>query len=169
MIYGLAHRLKRGDTMQYTVVGPDETPEMLSARLNVPLCMLLRANRLFSTQWLFPGRQIAVPDRAFCRRDAGVCPADALRIPSERLICGNPSAHLPERLRQWSRTHAGLMPEQWQHPGKTVVLRPGESFAAAARRAGCDEETLRRMNRHFARPVPGTVLWLPVQNESERV
>ena len=52
--------------------------DALSARLGVPGCMLLRANRLFSTAWLLPGRVIRVPEGDFCRTDDFICPAQAL-------------------------------------------------------------------------------------------
>lgn len=52
--------------------------DALSARLRVPGCMLLRANRLFSPAWLLPGRVIHVPDGDFCRTDDFPCPAEAL-------------------------------------------------------------------------------------------
>lgn len=56
----------------------------LCARLGVPACMLLRANRLCSEAWLLPGREILVPDEAFCLRDTGVCPRKALNMPASR-------------------------------------------------------------------------------------
>ncbi len=52
--------------------------DALSARLGVPGCMLLRANRLFSPAWLLPGRVIRVPEGDFCRTDDFICPAQAL-------------------------------------------------------------------------------------------
>ena len=52
--------------------------DALSARLGVPGCMLLRANRLYSPAWLLPGRVIRVPEGDFCRTDDFICPAQAL-------------------------------------------------------------------------------------------
>ena len=68
--------------MRWDYVFEGENLNQLSARLGVPGCMLLRANRLFSTAWLLPGRQIAVPDGDFCRRDWGICPMRALKMPA---------------------------------------------------------------------------------------
>ncbi len=52
--------------------------DALSARLGVPGCMLMRANRLFSPAWLMPGRVIRVPEGDFCRTDDFICPVQAL-------------------------------------------------------------------------------------------
>lgn len=68
--------------MRWDLVYEGEDLGDLSARLGVPGCMLLRANRLFSPAWLLPGREIAVPDADFCLKDAGVCPRDALNSPA---------------------------------------------------------------------------------------
>lgn len=60
-----------------------ETLSMMSARLGVPGCMLLRANRVFSPAWLLPGQEIQVPEGAFCLTDDGfVCPVAALMAPA---------------------------------------------------------------------------------------
>ena len=64
------------DQYKKTIVGVDETPAMLSARTGVPVCMLLRANRLLSTAWLLPGREIRLPDGDFCLKDAFPCPKE---------------------------------------------------------------------------------------------
>jgi hypothetical protein len=60
------------------VVLEGEGLDALSARLNVPGCMLLRANRVFSPAWLLPGRMIRVPEGGFCREDDFPCPVEAL-------------------------------------------------------------------------------------------
>ncbi len=59
-----------------------ETLAMLAARLGVPDCMLLRANRVFSPAWLLPGREISVPEGAFCLTDDFVCPVAAMMMPA---------------------------------------------------------------------------------------
>lgn len=76
--------------MRWDLVYEGETLSALSARLGVPACMLMRANRLFSEAWLLPGREILVPDADFCYRDAGMCPRRAMqtrarRAPGERI------------------------------------------------------------------------------------
>jgi len=60
------------------MVREGEGLDALSARLGVPGCMLLRANRLFSPAWLMPGRMIRVPEGGFCRGDDFPCPVEAL-------------------------------------------------------------------------------------------
>ena len=65
-----------------TVILEGETLDQLSARLGVPGCMLLRANRLFSAAWLMPGREIVVPEDTFCHDDDFPCPVGALNRPS---------------------------------------------------------------------------------------
>ncbi len=64
--------------MREDVVREGEGLDALSARLRVPGCMLLRANRVFSPAWLMPGRVIRVPEGDFCRVDDFPCPAEAL-------------------------------------------------------------------------------------------
>ena len=68
--------------MRWDSVYEGETLNGLSARLNVPSCMLMRANRLYSSAWLLPGRRILVPDRDFCWWDTGLCPRKAMLIPA---------------------------------------------------------------------------------------
>lgn len=53
----------------------NESAECLSARLGVPVCMLLRANRLTCVAWLTSGREICVPEGDFCQNDSFPCPA----------------------------------------------------------------------------------------------
>jgi len=60
------------------VVREGEGLDALSARLGVPGCMLLRANRLYSPAWLMPGRVIQVPEGSFCLTDDFACPVEAL-------------------------------------------------------------------------------------------
>ena len=64
--------------MREDVVMEGEGLDALSARLRVPGCMLLRANRLYSPAWLLPGRVILVPEGGFCLEDDFPCPAEAL-------------------------------------------------------------------------------------------
>ena len=73
---------KGGILMRMDRVLDGETLQALSARLGVPGCMLLRANRLFSPAWLLAGREIAVPDGAFCLTDDFICPVAALHVPA---------------------------------------------------------------------------------------
>ena len=67
--------------MWKTVVAPNETPALLSARAGVPVCAILRANRLFSPAWLLPGREIDMPDD--CASSDFPCPALAARVPAQ--------------------------------------------------------------------------------------
>lgn len=71
--------------MRWDLVYEGETLSHLSARLGVPACMLMRANRIFSEAWLLPGREIMVPDSDFCDWDEGVCPREAMKTPARRL------------------------------------------------------------------------------------
>lgn len=73
---------REGWPVRRDVVGDHETLSALSARLGVPGCMLLRANRVFSPAWLLPGREIDVPDALFCLMDDGPCPVAALMRPA---------------------------------------------------------------------------------------
>lgn len=67
--------------MWKTVVAPNETPALLSARAGVPVCAILRANRLFSPAWLLPGREIDMPDD--CASSDFPCPVLAARVPAQ--------------------------------------------------------------------------------------
>ncbi len=70
--------------MRWDLVYEGESLSGLSARLGVPACMLMRANRLFSEAWLLPGREILVPDLDFCDWDDGICPREAVKTPAAR-------------------------------------------------------------------------------------
>lgn len=70
--------------MKQDTVRDFETLHDLSARLNVPGCMLLRANRLYSAAWLLPGRVIDVPEGNFCLADEFECPVRALNHAATR-------------------------------------------------------------------------------------
>ena len=144
--------------MLYTIIGPEETPEQLSGRLQRPLCMILRANRLFSGAWLLPGREIIVPGADFCRRDAGICPAEALRIPAQLFEKHEGEIPVPERLRKWSAVHDHAILPQWRSGGKIAGLRPMESMAQFARRVGSSEAEVRHVNIYYGKAVPGVRL-----------
>lgn len=122
----------RGDGVRYETILPNESPAQLSARLNRPVCMLLRANRLYSVAWLLPDREILLPERDFCRRDAGICPCCLLEKPLKAI----PSA------------------------GK-ATLRPKETMAGFAVRHSCAVRDVCELNRLQGRPVPGMRLCLP--------
>ena len=91
---------------EYTTIREGETLDMLSARLHVPGCMILRANGLFSPAWLLPGRQIVVPDSDYCARAENACPVRALNQPAMsrqegyalRLVRGERADSLCDRL-----------------------------------------------------------------------
>lgn len=154
----------RGDGMAYAVIGQNETPEQLAARVGRPLCMLLRANRLYSEAWLLPGREIIVPQVDFCQKDAGVCPLRALEIPAERFAERSPAEQLeiPARLRMWSDAHGRAMLPEWRAGGRMLTIRPCETMAQFAVRAGRSEAEIRRINRYYGRPVPGMQLLSPI-------
>ena len=70
--------------MRWDYVYEGENLSALSVRLQVPACMLMRANRIYSEAWLLPGRQIAVPEGDFCWWDEGICPAKAIGMPASK-------------------------------------------------------------------------------------
>ena len=70
--------------MRWDLVYEGETLTQLSARLGVPACMIMRANRIFSEAWLLPGREIFVPEPDFCDWDEGICPREAVNKPAVR-------------------------------------------------------------------------------------
>lgn len=70
--------------MRWDSVYEGESLNELSARLGVPACMLMRANRIYSEAWLLPGREILVPDADFCWWDRGICPRKAMNIPARQ-------------------------------------------------------------------------------------
>lgn len=132
--------------MWKTVVAPNETPALLSARVGVPVCAILRANRLFSPAWLLPGREIDVPD--VCAPMDFPCPALAVRIPAHtcRLFYGAAKeiacasglplravlAHAGRRV-PWDVPLALALPEidaRWRLrtilPGEAPALTPSE-------------------------------------------
>ncbi len=96
--------------MLWDRVRAGETLNMLSARLNRPACMIMRANRLASPAWLLPGREIIVPPEDYCMWDAGECP---------NRFFGCPAREARPRIRH--------------------VPRPGERASDIARRYGLPE------------------------------
>lgn len=64
--------------MKTTRIREGENLAMLSARLGVPGCMILRANGLFSEAWLLPGRLIEAPEKGYCAQAETPCPVRAL-------------------------------------------------------------------------------------------
>jgi|GEM_PF-1264197 len=155
-----------------------ETLSALSARLGVPGCMLLRANRLYSPAWLLPGREIAVPEGDFCRWDGFRCPAEAVRCAAsgarqtvtvargetargiarrygltERLVllaAGISSGDLPEGM----TLRLPIVPPGWAQ----VIALPGETAASVARKHGISESKLRQLNALWGALWPGTQL-----------
>ena len=153
--------------MACATIGQNESPEQLSARLNRPVCMLLRANRLYSTQWLLPGRQIVLPEADFCRCDSGLCPLKAMQIPAESFVDFVPEMiQLPDRLRRWSAVHGNLALPQWRS-ARWAVIRPQEGWNDIAARLGTEAAELQRINRYFGPPVPGIELVYPVSEAAE--
>lgn len=75
--------------MRMAVVMEGETLDALSARLGVPGCMVLRANGLFSAAWLMPGREIDVPEGAYCLKSEFPCPVGALYRPARQAYTGD--------------------------------------------------------------------------------
>ncbi|MDO4357887.1 MAG: hypothetical protein Q4E13_15400 [Clostridia bacterium] len=148
--------------MNWAIIGEGESPGELSARLRRPICVLLRANRLYSTAWLLPGRELFVPEADFCGRDVGPCPLRMVEISAERFAQGI-CPGMPERLQLWSRTHGGRILPEWagQPDGAALTLRPFESVAGLAKRGGSDEATVRRWNRYYGGACPGVQLFVP--------
>ena len=117
--------------MLWDRVRAGETLNMLSARLNRPACMIMRANRLTSPAWLLPGREIIVPPEDYCMWDAGECPNRFFRCPARD-----------------------------ERPRLRHVLRPGERAQDVARRYGLPERLvlLAAGTRALS---PGRAIYLP--------
>jgi len=171
------------DSNEKTVVGIGETPAMLSARTGVPVCMLLRANRLVSPAWLLPGREISIPRGEFCEKDAFPCPkklldAEAAEEKTEVCIveCRDTVSSVAcafgttERLVLLSRRRYDPLQE-----GERILIGsalcnrrvgtvlPGETLAEACRRLGANDlQAAVRLNRlEDGRVWPGMRLILP--------
>lgn len=151
-----------------------ESPGALSARLGVPVCMLLRANRLVCTAWLVPGREIDVPGADFCKADAFPCPARLVRCRAKEKtmeVCmagrGESIASLArsmstsERLLLLMRQKSGPLAEGERIllPAEICAKRirsvlPGETPGQFCLRTGADWAQLLRLNR-----LEGDALW----------
>ncbi|MDO4740387.1 MAG: LysM peptidoglycan-binding domain-containing protein [Eubacteriales bacterium] len=169
--------------MQTDRIRENETPEQLAVRLGVPLCMLLRANRLACACWLLPEREIAVPQGAFCEKDAFPCPARLLDTPARQRqteVCiagaGDDIPSLAralgtsERLLLRARGRSGPLRE-----GERILIEaekckkrigsvlPGETLKAfCARQNGADPGETARLNELRGGQVwPGMRLVLP--------
>jgi len=164
----------------------NETLGALSARLGVPLCMLMRANRLASAAWLLPGREIAVPEGDFCEKDSFPCPkrlvqAVAKGKETEVFIAeagdtiGSAARTLgtTKRLLLMTRGRGGELKE-----GERILIErekcqkrigsvlPGETAEAFCGRMGCtDEKEILRLNDvENGQLWPGMQLILPDEN-----
>ncbi len=148
--------------MRWAIIKEGESPGDLSARMGLPVCVLLRANRLYSTAWLLPGRELFVPEADFCGRDVGACPLRMAEVPAERFLRGACPA-MPERLQLWSRAHGGQILPEWSGApgGAALTLRPFETVAGLAERGGSDEAAVRRWNRYYGGNCPGVQLFVP--------
>ncbi|NLG26228.1 MAG: LysM peptidoglycan-binding domain-containing protein, partial [Clostridiales bacterium] len=158
-------------------VNPGEDLARLSARLRVPGCMLLRANRLYGPAWLTPGREISVPGGDFCRLDRFACPVEALRTPAAGGYLCRPGdtrrsiaakLGLPDRLVALAGpVKPGARLALPRGPGRVVTALPGDSMSAIAASAGMEPEALRRVNRLWGDPLPGMRIWIPEKGAKE--
>lgn len=153
-----------------------ETADALSARLGRPICMILRANRLYSVAWLMPGREIAVPELSFCRADGFCCPAYALtRCPADagerlRYMVGSgdcvrdiaSALGVPERLVHLAAGRSGgELPAGT--PLALPVIRAGEivhvghtdTMRSICEAHGADEASVRSLNKLWGPLLPG--------------
>ena len=147
--------------MGKTVVLEGETAWALARRVDRPLCMLLRANRLFSGAWLLPGREIEVPRGDFCRTSRFPCPARAARLPAveQRLYlarsgetreeiaraCGVPARMIAGSNRALRLT---VCPDGW----RIHTVKPGEYV---------NDARVRAVNGLFGDIFPGTQILTP--------
>lgn len=124
--------------MRTDVIREGETLGRLSARLERPGCMLLRANGLYSPAWLLPGREIRVPEPDWCAgRQGFVCPVRALWLPCR--------------------------PRGFREQTRTTHARWGERWPELAQRCGAGAEALMRLNHYWGEPLPGMRLNIPIE------
>lgn len=147
--------------MRKTVVREGETTMDVALRLHLPLCMLLRANRVFSGAWLLPGREIDVPTGDFCRKSDFPCPARMACVPAaerrlylarigetrEEIAC---ACRIPVRMvaRNTRALCVPTVPEGW----KIHTVKPGESVISPY---------VRSVNGLFGPIFPGTQMLMP--------
>ena len=149
--------------MSKTVVREGETARELALRVNRPLCMLLRANQVFSGAWLLPGREIEVPDGDFCGRCTFPCPARAVKNPAveQRLYlarAGETGAEIaracsvPERLVSGNGRALRLpvCPDGW----RIHTVKPGERVS---------DPYIRALNGLTGIAYPGTRILAPAE------
>ncbi|MBQ3222722.1 MAG: LysM peptidoglycan-binding domain-containing protein [Clostridia bacterium] len=174
--------------MRWDIVRENEGPQELTARLGLPLCMLLRANRLVCAAWLTPGRQIAVPQQDFCEKDAFPCPAKLLSVPArekqtEVWIAGSgdsiPSVvqalGTTERLLLLARKCRGPLREGERLRIGAELCRkrigsvlPGETLEMTCERLGADPVETMRLNKLRGVGVfPGMRLVLAEKNRGK--
>lgn len=161
--------------MLFERVRTGETLNMLAARLKLPACMIMRANRLTSPAWLLPGREICVPPLNYCAHDHGICPCKLLECPAgcargpiacrgeaisgiarmygitERLailLCAPPPDGLPCA---YAEAEVPALPDG----AAIITVMPGQSAESLCRRYGMDIEKFMRINRISAPLLPG--------------
>ncbi len=164
--------------MWKTVVQDGETMQALSARLGRPLCMILRANRLFSGAWLMPGREIDVPEEDFCLSDFFPCPSAAICLTPETRVMvriqngdtaqtiGNMVGLPPRSVKYHMDVRGGELPA-----GRTAVfplappdwrmhtVQPGETVDNLV--TGNDAYRVRSINGIWGRMYPGMKILIP--------
>ena len=147
--------------MRKTVVRDGETAQALAQRVHRPLCMLLRANRVFSGAWFLPGREIEVPSGDFCGTSDFPCPSRVARLPAveKRLYlaragetreeiaraCGVPARMIPAGQRALCLP---VCPDGW----RIRTVKPGESVS---------DPYIRAVNGLSDKVLPGTRILSP--------
>lgn len=169
--------------MLLTRVRTGETLNMLSARLRRPACMIMRANRILSPAWLLPGREIAVPPRDFCLRDAGACPCAAFKRPAgeaamrrfvvragqsigdlareaglpERIVLLTCGIRAGEPLSAESAVELPVPPER----ARIITVQPGDTQESICRQYGMERARFSEVNVTCAPLLPGmrVIVW----------
>lgn len=170
--------------MLKTVVADGETPHELCLRLNCPLCMILRANGLFSAAWLYSGREIDVPDADYCAKSPNPCPTLVMNAPpmcrrmyiisdGETLEGVCRATKLPERCvlvnagltrfdsRMGARAVCLPMPPEGS---RTHTVKPFETLASIAPNAEAALR-IRSLNSVWGSIYPGMKLIIPSDTE----
>jgi len=174
--------------MRWDIVRENEGPQELTARLGLPLCMLLRANRLVCAAWLTPGREIVVPQPDYCENDAFPCPAKLFFVPAEEkqteVWVAEIGESIPsvaqamgttERLLLLARKCRGPLREGERLRIGAELCRkrigsvlPGETLEMTCERLGADPVETKRLNKlRGARVFPGIRLVLAEKNRGK--
>ncbi len=148
----------------------NESAQELALRLNCPLCMLLRANGVFSGAWIEMSDDVALPDGNTCKENDFPCPVAFMKAEIPERVGyiveeGDTAESISEKFRLPARLVISLSKPKGLKAGEGIFLPRREEnmkiVTASIHTAWRDFENtpaVMLLNNHFARLYPGMKL-----------